>query len=195
MLAASAKIDQMIKYLFLWVLVFSIIMICCNPKTNEENLSNDINTFKSNYDTLKTFKLPLILNWKIWNKLSEEHYNDNRIIGGNDLLKMPFGKLVDSELFKGVIFIYNDPILITIDKNQNPIDTLFLLGDNFSNDPSITTIEQAKITADLKIQLIDSVFTYDTDENENRIESTMKLSISVKEYKIENNGIIKNIKE
>ena len=175
------------------VLILSLSM-CDRPKDKGvENATTPIGTFKSNYDTLQSLGLPLTLDWKIWSELAQNHYDKFGVKGGDDLLTRPFGKLIDSDLYKGVIFIYDDPILITIDKGLNPIDTLFLLGDNYSNDPSITTIEQAKINSDLTIQLTDSVFTYDLGENEDRIENSKKLSIRVENYKIEKTGQIKKV--
>jgi hypothetical protein len=168
--------------------------MCDRPKDKgDENVTADITAFKSDYDTLQNLGLPLTLNEKNWSELSRKHYDKFGIKGGYDLLTMPFSKLIDSDSYKGVIFIYDDPILITIDKNSNPIDTLFLLGDNYSNDPSIKTIEQARINSDLTIQLLDSVFTYDLGKDEDRIESSEKLTIKKENYRIEKTGHIKKI--
>ena len=184
----------MINRLTLGTILILSFTMCDRPKDKEDkNLTEDTNTFKSDYDTLQNLGLPLTLNQKTWTELSKKHYDKYGIKGGYDLLTMPFGKLTDSDLYKGIFFIYDDPILITIDKNLNPIDTLFLLGDNFSNDPSITTIEQAKINSDLTIQLMDSVFTYDLGQNEDRIESTEHLTIKLENYRIERTGQIKKI--
>lgn len=184
----------MINRLTLWTIIILSFTMCDRPKDKEDkNLTEDVKTFKSDYDSLQNLGLPLTLNQTIWSELAKKHYDKFGVKGGYDLLTMPFSKLVDTELYKGVIFIYDDPILITIDKNLNPIDTLFLLGDNYSNDPSITTIEQARINSDLTIQLIDSVFTYDIRENEDRIENTEKLTITTKNYRIEKTGKIQKI--
>lgn len=184
----------MIDRLTFGTILVLIFAMCDRPKnTGDKNFTEDIKTFKSDYDTLQNLELPLTLNQKTWSELAKKHYDKFGIKGGYDLLTMPFGKLTDSDLYKGIIFIYDDPILITIDENLNPIDTLFLLGDNYSNDPSITTIEQAKINSDLTIQLLDSVFTYDLGKDEDRIESTKKLAITVENYRIEKTGQIKKI--
>lgn len=175
------------------ILILSFTM-CDRPKDKgAKDLTEDTKTFKSDYDTLQNLGLPLTLNQKTWTELTKSHYDKFGIKGGYDLLTMPFSKLTDSDSYKGIIFIYDDPILITIDKKLNPIDTLFLLGDNYSNDASIMTIEQAKINHDLTIQLLDSVFTYDLGENESRIESTKKLTIKVDNYRIEKTGQIRKI--
>lgn len=178
------------RFTFGTILVLFFTM-CDRPKDKgDKNLTEDVKTFMSDYDTLQNLGLPLTLNQKIWTELAKKHYDKFGIKGGYDLLTMPFGKVTDSDSYKGIIFIYDDPILITIDKNLNPIDTLFLLGGNYSNDPSITTIEQAKINSDLTIQLLDSVFTYDLGKDEDRIESTEKLTITVENYRIEKTGQI-----
>ena len=184
----------MINRLTLGIIVILSFVKCNRPKDKDyKNLTEDTKTFKSDYDTLQILALPLTLNQKTWSELAKKHYDQFGIKGGYNLLTMPFGKLADSDLYKGIIFIYDDPILITIDKNLSPIDTLFLLGDNFSNDPSITTIEQAKINSDLTIQLLDSVFTYDLGKDEDRIQSSEKLTITLKNYKIATTGQIKKI--
>jgi len=156
----------------------------------DKALTRDTETYKSNYDTLRNLGLPMTLNQKTWDELTKNHYEKFGIKGGSDLLTMPFAKMIDSELYKGIIFIYDNPILITIDKNSNPIDTLFLLGDNYSNDPSINTIEQALINKDLTINLLDSVFTYDLGKDEERLESTEKLTVKIGNYKIDSTGQI-----
>ncbi len=184
----------MINRLTFGTIVLLIFTMCARPKDKgNESLTEDVSTFKSDYDTLQNLELPLTLNQKTWSDLTQKHYDKFGIKGGYDLLTMPFAKLVDSDSYKGIIFIYDDPILITIDKNSNPVDTLFLLGDNSSNDPNMTTIEQAQVNSDLTIQLLDSVFTYDLGKDEYRIESTEKLTITVEKYRIKKNGQIKKI--
>ncbi len=184
----------MINRLTFGTIIILSFTMCDRPKaTGDKNVTADAKAFKSDYDTLQNLGLPLTLNQQTWTVLSKKHYDKFGIKGGYDLLTMPFSKLTDSDLYKGIIFIYDDPILITVDKNSNPIDTLFLLGDNYSNDPSIKTIEQAKIDSNLIIQLLDSVFTYDIGEAGDRIESTEKLKVTVENYRIEGTGQIKKI--
>jgi len=177
----------------IFTVVFLVMAKCHSPKGNENEqrrLASNVLTFRSNYDTLQRLSLPLILNEKIWRELSRKHHETFGFRSADDILTVPFGKLVDSELFKVVIFIFDDPILVTIDRNQNPIDTLFLLGDNYSNDASTATIEQAIVNTDLSVQLIDSVFTYLIDENEYRIENSKKLEIQTENYRINKTGKI-----
>jgi hypothetical protein len=161
-------------------------------KMNETE-TKDTKTFKSDYDTLQNLVLPLTLDWNFWSELAQKHTNKFGIGHGDDLLRRPLAKVIDTDMYKGVIFIYDDPILITINKELKPIDTLFLLGDNYSNDPSITTIEQAKINSDYTIQLRDSVFTFDLGKDESRIENSKKLTVKIDNYKIEKDGQIKKM--
>src|SRR5687768_13085750 len=103
------------------ILILSFTMCDRSKDQGDKNLAEDTKTFKSDYDTLQNLGLPLTLNQKNWSELSRKHYDKFGVKGGYDLLTMPFGKLVDSDLYKGLIFIYDDPILITINKNLNPI--------------------------------------------------------------------------
>ena len=184
----------MIKRLtFGLALILSLTMCDRQKDKGNGNKTKDTKTFKSDYDTLQNLGLPLTLDWKLWSELAQKHIDKFGIGHGDDLLTRPFAKVIDTDIYKGVIFIYDDPILITIDKELKPIDTLFLLGDNYSNDPSIKTIEQAKINSDYTIQLRDSVFTYDLGKDESRIENSKKLTIKTDNYKIEKDGQIKKI--
>jgi len=179
------------RFLIIVAVVFLVMAKCHSPKSYENrSLNSNVLTFQSDFDTLQRLSLPLTLNGKIWSELSRNHYETFGFRKGDDILTEPFGKFVDSELFKGVIFIFDDPILVTIDRNQNPIDTLFLLGDNYSNDVSTATTEQAIVNTDLSIQLIDSVFTYLVDENDDRIDSSEKLEIQTENYRINKTGKI-----
>jgi hypothetical protein len=105
---------------------------------------------------------------------------------------------VDSKNYKAIIFISTDetgsPTLITIDRIGNPIDTLFLLGDWASNDPSNGTTEIATINKDLTIHLLDSASTYDLGPDGDRIESTRKLTVTDELYRILNSGVIEKIR-
>jgi hypothetical protein len=115
------------------------------------------------------------------------------------LLDNPVAKALDAENYKAIIFVSHDetgaPTLITINKNGQPIDTLFLLGDVSSNDPNWRTVEQAEINADRTIVLLDSVFHWDLDDTGNRIEQTMKLTVTGQRFRVLDSGIFVEIKE
>ncbi|MEQ9165999.1 MAG: hypothetical protein RLO12_07065 [Fulvivirga sp.] len=96
----------MINRLTLGTILILSLAMCNRPKDKEDkNLTEDSNTFKSDYDTLQNLGLPLTLNQKTWIELAKKHYDKYGIKGGYDLLTMPFGKLTDPDLYKE-IFIF-----------------------------------------------------------------------------------------
>ena len=184
------------KNLVIGILV-AIGLSACTRKVDHNEKSQETGLFKSDYDTLKQIELPVLYTWDTWSEQVAGHHERYGVGQGWELSKHPFGKLIDTINYKGIIFISTDetgsPTLITIGRNQNPIDTLFILGDMGSNDPGIKTIEQGSIDNNLVIQLVDSVFTYDVGDAGNRINTTEKLTIKTEKYRIENTGHIKKI--
>jgi hypothetical protein len=155
-------------------------------------------TFKSIYDTLDQMEIPVTFRPDEWANLHMRHLEKSGLKKGWELMKHPYAKLVDSANYKAIVFVSTDetgsPTLITIDRTGTPIDTLFLLGDWTSNDPSNETIELATINKDLTIHLLDSVTTYDLGPDGDRIESTRKLTISDNLYRILDSGVIERIR-
>ena len=191
--------------------VFAILLLCAfsncsnssrDTKESEPTITEKedpkVNTFESYLDTLKSINIPVRFDWANWNKEVGEYMNKYGPVKSEGLLKNPYAKIVDAKNYKGVIFISADatgsPAMVTIDKKENPIDTLFLLGDNYSNDPNWLTIEQAEVSKDQTIVLLDSVFHWDLDSNGDRLQRTKNLTIDKKNYKIVESGKIVEIK-
>jgi hypothetical protein len=156
----------------------------------EDNLS----TFSSVYDTLDFLDIPIKLTPQSWSELYKTHLDKYGSTEGWELMKHPYAKLTENSNYKGIIFVSTDetgsPTLITIGKNGQPIDTLFLLGDWGGNDPSIGTSEIAIIDRDYNMNLIDSISTFDVGSEGDRIESSRRLTVTNETFRILNNGMI-----
>ena len=182
------------------VIICTLTMCSDKPKTTEqiENKVAETQSFKSVYDTLDQMEIPVTFRPDEWGDLYMEHLKKYGVKEGWELMKHPYAKLVDSDNYKGIIFVSTDetgsPTLITIDRSGNPIDTLFLLGDWASNDPSNGTIELTTIDKDLTIHMLDSVSTYDVGPDGDRLEDTRKLTITDELYRILNSGVIERIR-
>jgi hypothetical protein len=143
-------------------------------------------------------EIPVTFRPDAWSDHYMQHLEKYGIKEGWELMKHPYAKLVDSANYKGIVFVSTDetgsPTLITIDRKGDPIDTLFLLGDWTSNDPSSWTSELTTIDKDLIIHMLDSVSTYDLGPDGGRLENTRKLTVTAKSYRIRNSGVIERIK-
>jgi hypothetical protein len=183
-------------------LVISCTLIMCSEKTKTteqtENWGTEVKPFKSVYDTLDQMEIPVTFRSDEWSDLSMRHLEKYGVKERWELMHHPYAKLVDSLNYKAIIFVSTDqagsPTLITIDRIGNPIDTLFLLDDWASNDPSNGTLELATINEDLTIHLSDSVSTYDLGPDGDRRESTRKVTVTDKLYRIRNSGVIEMIR-
>ncbi len=87
----------------------------------------------------------------------------------------------------------SNAFFVTLDRKTNPIDTLFLLADNTSNDPTWLTVESSEIQDDQIIVLIDSVFHWDLDESGYRIPETKKVSTDRKKFRVLESGKFEEI--
>jgi hypothetical protein len=190
----------MVDKLVFGLLIVSTFTMCSDkPKrTGQVENAAEVKLFRSVYDTLGQMEIPVTFRPDEWGDLYMKHLEKYGVKEGQELMKHPYAKLVDSENYKAIIFVSTDetgsPTLITIDRKGNPIDTLFLLGDRASNDPRNETIELATIDKDLTIHLLDSVSTYDLGPNEDRLENTRKLTIADEMYRIHNSGVIERIR-
>jgi hypothetical protein len=176
---------------------------CSNSKesSSENNsiitVSPDEN-LKSYYDTLSLIKTPLKINWQYWDSTIQRYMIANGPIKGSNIFDNPFAKVFDNKNYKAIIFISPDesgsPALVTFDRNDSPIDTIFLLGDISSNNPEQWTIEEAEIMENQTIQLLDSISQWKLTSDGARIPDTKKSTIEVKKYKISKSGEIKEKK-
>jgi hypothetical protein len=107
-------------------------------------------------------------------------------------------RVFDEKNYKVIIFVSSDesgsPALITVDRNENPIDTVYLLGDISSNSPERRTIELAEISAGQTIHLIDTVSQWKLTNDGVRIPDTKQITIEEKKYIISESGKFTEIK-
>jgi hypothetical protein len=176
-------------------LTFGLILICLATSCNQnkpQTLANELSNFASPYDTLATISLPISMTPESWNNLYSKHIDEYGLPANTDIFLRPYAKLHSNKFYKAIIFISKDetgaPLLISLDKNNNKISELNLLGDWNSNDPSKHTNEIVVIDKDLTISLIDSIKTYDTTIDGDRIESSEKLTIKNESFSISEKG-------
>ena len=191
----------MIGKLIVGLIIICTLTMCSDKSKTTEQIKSKVTetqSFKSVYDTLDQIDIPVTFRPDEWSNLYMNHLEKYGIKEGWELMKHPYAKLVDSVNYKGIIFVSTDetgsPTLITIDRNENPIDTLFLLGDWASNDPSNGTIELTTINKDLTIYMLDSVSTYDLGPNGDRLEDSRKLTITDELYRILSTGVIEKVR-
>ena len=191
---------SMINKTILGIMLFYVLFSCFeNTKSikNTENTLIDSTSFKSPYDTLVKLELPFILSPIIWDDLLMEHFEkfNFEIPDYWKLLDHPYAKLVDAKNYKAIIFYANNennsPSIVTIGKNGKPIDTLLLIRNSGGNDPSFYSTAFVKVNTDLSIQIIDSVSTFEIDQNGLRIESSLELKVINEKFKIFETGEIK----
>lgn len=187
-------------------LIFGLTILLstsCSEKPKTDSVDNipeqkETTTFSSVYDTLDFLTVPITLTPEKWSELYRDHLNKYGTTEGWELMKHPYARLTENSNYKGIIFVSTDetgsPTLITIDKDGQPIDTLFLLGDWGGNDPSIGTSEIVTINKDYIFHLIDSTSTFDVGPDGDRIESTSKLTVTNEKYRILDNGKIEKIR-
>lgn len=193
------------KKVFFFALVgYAALLTACgdqkgNTNTALQSLEPEGNTFSSRYDSLKVLEIPAKIDWKMWDRETALYRERAGPMKTASLLDNPVAKALDAENYKAIIFVSHDetgaPTLITINKNEQPIDTLFLLGDVSSNDPNWRTVEQAEINADRTIVLLDSVFHWELDDAGNRIDQTMKLTVTGQRFRVLDSGVFVEIKE
>lgn len=180
-----------------------LITTSCSEKSEADSVDNFeqpelLTTFSSVYDTLDVLNVPITLTPSVWSEMYKLHLDKYTINEGWELLKHPFARLTGNSNYKGIIFVSTDetgsPVLITIDKTDRPIDTLFLLGDWGGNDPSNETREITTINKDYTILLIDSTSTFDIGPDGDRIVSSEKLTATNETYRILDNGKIEKIR-
>lgn len=180
-----------------------LLAISCSEKSKKDSFNNleqqkEMTPFESVYDTLDFLTVPITLTPEKWSEWYRNYLTKYGPKPDWDLLKHPYAKLTENSNYKGIIFISTDetgsPTLVTIDKEGQPIDTLFLLGDWGGNDPSIGTTEIVTINSDYTIHLIDSTSTFDVGPNGDRIEGTGKLTVTNERYQILENGKIEKIR-
>jgi hypothetical protein len=185
-------------------LIFGLIILLttsCAEKSktdSTDNSENEMASFSSVYDTLDLLTVPITFTPDSWSDLYKKHLNQYGTKQEWELLRHPYARLTENSNYKGIIFVSTDetgsPTLITIDKANQPIDTLFILGDWGGNDPGIGTSEIATIDKDYNIHLIDSISIFEVGPTGDRIESSGKLTVTNETYRILANGKIKRIK-
>lgn len=184
----------MIKHLpFALILIF--LAISCNQnKTQSETAfsSSELGTFASPYDTLPVLSLPITITPESWDTLYSKYIYRYGLPSNTDIFLRPYAKLAGKKFYKAFIFISTDetgtPLLVSFDRNRNKISELSLLGDWNANDPSTHVNETSVINNNLMITLIDSIKTYDTTNEGNRIESSEKLTIKNEIFSISEKG-------
>lgn len=169
-----------------------LILLCLATSCYQKKSTNEPGTFASPYDTLPTLSLPIIITPESWNDLYSKHINTYGLPVNTDIFLRPYAKLHSNNFYKAIIFISNDetgtPTLISLDKNNNTISELNLLGDWNSNDPSKHTNETVVINKSLEITRIDSIKTYNTTNEGDRIESSEKLTVKNESFSISEKG-------
>lgn len=177
------------KY-FLSLIVIGTILWSCNSKSGEQLTLESI-PVNSAYDTLQKIELPFKLTTHNWRPYIKYYYKK---LGQNSIpSNYPVGIISQNDKFKAVLIIIDElPVLMTFDNNQNPINTLFIL-DDYGMNPSKDITEFSAINKDLRVILIDSMYTYDLDENEIQISGTQRFQRTEDHYKISNKGIIEKI--
>jgi len=191
--------NWMKRTLYLAIINSVAFLVCCNPKSNSDGDVHQLESksTRSFYDTLKIMEVPLKIDWEEWDREIESHIQKHGPIGSSGLLGNPVAKVLDAENYRAILFLSPDetasPAFVTIDREGNPIDTLFLLGDNNSNDPNWFTVESSEIQDNQIIALTDSVYHWDLDESGDRIPQTKKVSVERKKFKVLESGKIEKI--
>lgn len=182
-------------------IIFGLALLLTNCSERANSLNSELQNetlFSSVYDTLDTIEVPVTFTPETWSEKYKIHIEKYGVVHDWDIFQHPFAKLTEGPNYKGIIFISTDetgsPILVTIDKKGQPIDTLSLLGDWGGNDPSIATTEIVTISEDFTIYLIDSTSTFDIGLDGDRIESSKKLEVNNELFKIVDSGKIVKIK-
>lgn len=172
------------------LIILGTILWSCNTKSGEQLALESISV-NSAYDTLQRIELPLKLTTNNWRPYIKNFYKK---LGQYSIpSNYPVGIISQNEYFKSVLIIIDElPVLMTLDNNQNPIDTLFIL-DDYGMNPSKEVSEFSVIDEGLRVILIDSMYTYDLDENEIQINGTQKFKRTEENYKISDKGIIEKL--
>ncbi len=188
--------NSMTVKIFLGLALISIFVNCTQQNKATIHDGNILGK-QSPKDTIVTLKLPLVISSENWDEMFKKYGK----LGNNEeikLLKHPFAKLVDNEIYEAIICTVpnevDSPFFVTINKDGKIIDSLFLIGEYGGNDASIGIKEYALINNDMTINIIDSTFSFDVDKDYNRIESSEKLTVKNVLYKVLENGMIKKIK-
>lgn len=179
----------------------AVLTACGDRKGKVETVlrssSVEGNTFSSRYDSVKVMKLPAKIDWDGWDRETAVYHEKYGPMKTSGLLDNPVAKVLDAENYKAIIFVSHDetgaPTLITVGKHEQPIDTLFLLGDVGSNDPEWRTVEQAEINADGTIVLLDSIFHWELDDTGSRIEQTKSLSVNRQCFRVLDSGMMEEV--
>src|SRR5689334_10674731 len=143
------------EVLCLTVISCVALLFTCSERKSKLNEQAENKAIQSVYDTLRVMDLPLRIDWKEWDREIESYMQKYGPIGSSGLLENPVARISDMPGYKAVIFLSPDetasPALVTIGRDDNPIDTLYLLGDNSSNDPNWLTVEYSEIGSDRTI--------------------------------------------
>jgi hypothetical protein len=148
--------------------------------------------FTSPYDTLRQIEFP----WDTstdggWLETASIHVDNFGIVNDDDFLKHPYRKVYNTKYYKAVIFISSGqtgpPALVTIGKDQKPIDTLVLLGK--WGDDTYEKYELVTINSDKTITLFDSLTTR-TNVND---KDAKNLFAQLIKFKVLDNGSFKKI--
>ena len=148
--------------------------------------------FTSPYDTLRQVEFP----WDTstdggWLETASIHVDNFGIVNDEDFLKHPYRKVYDTKYYKAVIFISSGqtgpPALVTIGKDQKPIDTLVLLGK--WGDDNYEKYELVTINSNKTITLLDSLSTRTTTDDID----VKKLFAQLSRFKLLDNGSFKKI--
>ena len=173
---------------------------CANTEKNTGHnnvVVSPEDSFKSYYDTLNLMKIPVRINWQYWDSTVQRYMSIYGPIKSSGILENPLAKVFGNKNYKAIIFVSPDetgsPALVTIDRNDSPIDTVFLLGDISSNNPEQWTIEEAEIVDNYTIQLLDSVSRWKVGMDGERIPNSKETTIEIKKYKISESGKIAEI--
>ena len=148
--------------------------------------------FTSPYDTLRQIEFP----WDTstdgdWSETASIHVDILGIVNDEDFLKHPYRKVYNTKDYKAVIFISSGqtgpPALVTIGKDQKPIDTLVILGK--WGDDNYEEYERVTINSDKTITLLDSVTTLTRADDKD----AKRLIAELTRFKLLDNGTFKKI--
>jgi hypothetical protein len=162
----------------------------CTSKSNE-SVTDTVTPWTPLYDNLKKVDLPLELTKNRWQIDIAAFYKK---LGRYSIpSNYPVGVVSEKKNFKTVLIIIDElPVIMTFDSKHKPIDTLFIL-DDYGMNPTKEIEEFAKIDADLRITLIDSIYTFKIDENERQLIETRIFTTTVDNYQVDKNGKIRKV--
>lgn len=184
-----------------WVVSLLLLLVRCGGSKNDQLTDSlvDLDVGRRYSDSLALIKPPIKFDWHYWDSCVREQMNVNGPISGSGIMYNPWARILTSKSYSAIVFIGIDesgsPVLITVDANDSPIDTVFLLGDISANSPEYWTVENAEVRSNGEIQLMDSVGQWEVDANGARVPETKKVTVVLIKYMINESGKIEKIQE